>query len=123
MLRLGLNEAKVDASTYFILPIKDAKNHANWIKLIAECSPKFDVVYSNELSQMALSLMGNANYQVHSVPPYHREIYSGTEVRRRMLTDGNWEVLLPRNVADFVKEIDGVSRVKNATSRRQTKVV
>jgi nicotinamide-nucleotide adenylyltransferase len=37
---------------------------------------------------------------------------SATEIRRRMLADEAWETLVPKDVADFIREIEGAQRVK-----------
>jgi len=32
-----------------------------------------------------------------------------------MLKDGSWEKLVPKNVATFIREIDGVNRLRDLT--------
>ncbi|MGZ7066844.1 MAG: nicotinamide-nucleotide adenylyltransferase, partial [Methanobacterium sp.] len=50
------------------------------------------------------------------------EIYSGTEVRRRMLAGGDWESLVPESVVDVIKEIDGISRIKDLSKKEVSSV-
>lgn len=38
---------------------------------------------------------------------------SGTEIRRRMLEDENWQELVPQATIDVIEEINGVERLKN----------
>jgi nicotinamide mononucleotide adenylyltransferase len=41
-----------------------------------------------------------------------REELSGTEVRRRMYKDGDWVSLVSPSVATYIKDIDGLQRIK-----------
>jgi len=43
---------------------------------------------------------------------FDRTSYTATEVRKRILRGGNWEELLPRSVADYVKQIKGDERMR-----------
>jgi nicotinamide-nucleotide adenylyltransferase len=36
-----------------------------------------------------------------------------TIVREKMLKDESWTELVPKSVADFIKEIDGVNRLRD----------
>ena len=62
---------------------------------------------------MVQQLFKEGGYQVTVPPLYNREVYSGTEVRRRMLEGEDWETLVPKSVFEVLKEIDGVSRLKH----------
>jgi nicotinamide-nucleotide adenylyltransferase len=63
--------------------------------------------------------MKEAWLKVKPCPFHKRELYSSTEVRRRMLEGKNWEALVPRSVATYIKKIDGVQRLQdlNKTDR------
>ena len=43
---------------------------------------------------------------------YGRELYSGTEIRRRMLKGEPWQNLVPDSVCKVIEEIDGVERIR-----------
>ena len=45
-------------------------------------------------------------------PLYNREIFSGTEIRRRIVNDEEWRSLVPPSVAEIIDDIDGVNRIK-----------
>ena len=36
-----------------------------------------------------------------------------TIIREKMIKDENWTELVPKSVADFIKEIDGVNRLRD----------
>lgn len=43
---------------------------------------------------------------------FRKDILSATEIRRRMVEGEPWEELVPRSVAEFIREIKGVERIK-----------
>jgi nicotinamide-nucleotide adenylyltransferase len=47
---------------------------------------------------------------------FHRQKYSGTEIRRQMLEGDEWKKLVPNAVVDVIAEIDGVNRLRNVSS-------
>jgi nicotinamide-nucleotide adenylyltransferase len=63
--------------------------------------------------------MKEAGLKVKPCPFHKRELYSATEVRRRMLEGKNWEALVPKSVVAYIKKIDGVQRLQdlNKTDR------
>jgi nicotinamide-nucleotide adenylyltransferase len=50
--------------------------------------------------------------KVVKVPLLKRKFLSGTEIRRRIASNENWKELLPRQVAEVIKEINGIERIK-----------
>jgi nicotinamide-nucleotide adenylyltransferase len=54
-----------------------------------------------------------AGYKVKDVPFFQRKIYTSTIVREKMLSGENWTKLVPKSVADFINEIDGVNRLRD----------
>ncbi|MEM1585851.1 MAG: nicotinamide-nucleotide adenylyltransferase [Candidatus Bathyarchaeia archaeon] len=111
MIRLALNELGVDPSRYYIIPVTDLDIHSLWVSHVRSQVPKFDVVYSNE--PLTRRLFIESGFKVEPIPFYRRNICSATEIRRRMLLNLNWEDLLPKSVAAYIKEINGVERLKD----------
>jgi nicotinamide-nucleotide adenylyltransferase len=110
MIKLAFEEEGLDQSKFFIIPVSDAKSHAVWVNEVQALTPIFNIVYSND--SLTRRLFKEAQVKVKNVPFYHRDLYSSSEVRRRILDDEDWESLLPISVADYIKKIDGVSRIK-----------
>jgi len=54
-----------------------------------------------------------AGFKVKPVPFRQREVYSATEIRERMLKGKNWKTLVPKSVAQYIEEIDGIQRLKD----------
>ncbi len=111
MIRLALREAGVDPSRYLIVPIPDVQAHNTWVPQVISYTPKFEVVYSND--PLTRRLFKESGFTIKAIPFYNREVYSATEVRRRMLKDEDWESLVPSSIAKFIKEINGVERLKD----------
>ena len=113
MVRKALEEAGIDYSRIWIVPVPDVHLHMMWVSSIEGYTPKFDVVYSNE--PLTRRLFMEAGYKVKAIRFYERKLYSSTEIRERMLKDESWEKLIPKSVAVFIKEVDGVNRLRDLT--------
>ena len=113
MVRKALEEAGMDYSRVWVVPVPDVHLHMMWVSAVEGYTPSFDVVYSNE--PLARRLFIEAKYRVKAVRFHERKLYSSTEIRERMLKGESWEKLVPKGVAAFIKEIDGVNRLRDLT--------
>ncbi|MBS7607764.1 MAG: nicotinamide-nucleotide adenylyltransferase [Candidatus Bathyarchaeia archaeon] len=113
MIRKALEEAKIDLSRIWIVPVPDVHVHMVWVSTVEGYTPRFNVVYSNE--PLTRRLFIEAGYEVKAIRFHKREVYSATEIRERILKEENWEELVPKSVAEFIKEIGGVERLKDLT--------
>jgi nicotinamide-nucleotide adenylyltransferase len=95
---------------YHIVPIPDTHVHSVWVSHVQSLVPPFDVVYTN--SDLVVRLFREHGLKVLSPPLLDRDRLSGTEVRRRMLSGGDWESLVPESVAEYVKKMDGLERIR-----------
>lgn len=111
MVRRALEEAGIDYTQVWIVPVPDVQLHAMWVSALEGYTPKFDVVYSNE--PLTRRLFIEAGYTVKSIRFHRRKVYSSTEIRERMLKGEKWEKLVPKSVAEFIREIDGVNRLRD----------
>jgi nicotinamide-nucleotide adenylyltransferase len=118
MLSKALSENVIPASRYYIIPIQDVECNSVWAAHIKMLTPPFEYIYSG--NPLVQRLFIEDGYQVTQPPLFNREIYSGTEVRRRILTDEDWQILVPDSVVDVIKEIDGVSRMKHLARKEGT---
>ncbi len=121
MLTKALSENGIPASKYYIIPVQDVACNSTWVAHIKMLTPPFECIYSgNPLVQRLFIEAGN---KVTEPPLFNREIYSGTEVRRRMLTDEDWESLVPGSVVNVIKEIDGVSRIRYISKKESSELI
>jgi nicotinamide-nucleotide adenylyltransferase len=111
MIRKALQEDKVDDRQVWIVPVPDVHLHMMWVSALKGYVPRFDVVYSNE--PLTCRLFIEAEYKVKPIRFHKRELYSSTKIRGKMLNGGDWEKLVPKSVAAFLKEIDGVNRLRD----------
>jgi len=113
MIRRALQEAEVDHSRFWIVPVPDVHLHMLWVSALEGYTPRFIVVYSNE--PLTRRLFMEAGYKVKSIRFFERKIYSSTLIREKMVKDDSWKTLVPKAVAEFVGEIDGVNRLRDLT--------
>jgi nicotinamide-nucleotide adenylyltransferase len=98
-----------------MVPVPDVENHATWVKFVTTSAPEFETVFSND--PLTLELFREEGYDAIEVPLLNRPLYMATEVRQRMANGGNWEDLVPGPVADYLRSIGAVDRVKRILSR------
>ena len=111
MIRWALTEEGIDSSRYWIIPVPDIHIHMIWVTELIGYTPKFDTVYTNE--PLTRRLFIENGFKVKPVLFHRREEYSSTEIRERILSEENWEELVPETVAQFIKEINGVERLRD----------
>jgi len=111
MIRSALEEARLDSARVWVVPVPDVHLHMMWVSAVKGYTPKFEIVYSNE--SLTKRLFTEAGYKVKGIPYYERQFYSSTVVRDKMLLDESWRTLVPKSVADFIAEIDGVNRLRD----------
>ena len=111
MIRRALKEADVDYSRVWVVPVPDVHLHMLWVSALEGYTPKFNVVYSNE--PLTRRLFMEAGYKVESIRFYEPKDYNSTLVREKMVLDDSWTLLVPKSVAEFINEIDGVNRLRD----------
>ena len=93
-----------------VFSIPDLENHEKWIENIDLIVPDFDVVFTNdELTQSLYSKLGK---KVIPVPFKDREVLSGTNIRNKILSDQDWETLVPDGTKTVLKKIGANNRLK-----------
>lgn len=96
---------------YFLVPIVDINRYAVWVAHVVSMVPPFKAVYTN--NPLTRRLFQEAGFEVRAAPLFNIELYSGTEIRKRMLADQEWKHLVPPAVAKVIEEIKGVERIKD----------
>lgn len=111
MMSQALAERDIDPSRYYIIPMQDINFNAIWVSHVKMLTPPFNIVYSG--NPLVKQLFSEEGYEVRQPPLYDRLHLSGSEVRRRILNDENWQELVPKASVDLIREINGVDRLKN----------
>lgn len=108
MISRALKEEGVQ--NYFLVPIVDINRYAVWVAHVSSLVPPFKAIYSN--NPLTKRLFSEAGYEVRASPLFNIELYSGTEIRNRMLAGKDWRHLVPKAVADVIDEVKGEERIK-----------
>ncbi len=111
MMNQALADSGVDPSRYYIIPMQDINFNAIWAAHVKMLTPPFSIVYSG--NPLVKQLFSEEGYEVRQPPLYDRLHLSGSEVRRRILNDENWEELVPKATINLLTEINGIERLKN----------
>jgi nicotinamide-nucleotide adenylyltransferase len=111
MIRRALKEAKIDDARVWVVPVPDVHLHMLWVAALEGYTPRFNVVYSNE--PLTRRLFMEAGYKVKRIGFFDRKDYNSTLVREKMIKDDSWTTLVPKSVAEFITEIDGVNRLRD----------
>ncbi|UCC33196.1 MAG: nicotinamide-nucleotide adenylyltransferase [Candidatus Bathyarchaeota archaeon] len=118
MIRRSLEEEDITQSKYLVVPVPDLHIHAIWVAQVVGYCPEFVGVYTNE--PLTRRLFIEAGYSVEPVPFHRRKIYSSTNIRKRILIGEGWEELVAESVAEFIKEIDGLERLRDLAETDKT---
>jgi nicotinamide-nucleotide adenylyltransferase len=111
MVRRALEECGIDLEKVWVVPVPDVHLHMMWVSSVQGYTPHFDIVYSNE--PLTRRLFMEAGHKVKPIRFFDRKVYSSTEIREKIVRGENWEKFVPKSVASFIKEIDGINRLKD----------
>lgn len=111
MIRYALDAAGITSDSYMLIPIPDAPAHRVWVSQVESQSPRFDVVYTNQ--PLTRRLLIEAGYEVRGIKLFMRDQFEATEIRRRILEGEDWKDLVPPEVYEYVKKIDGDGRIRD----------
>ena len=100
----------------YLVPIVDINQYSLWVAHVESMVPPFETVYSN--NPLTRRLFEEAGYNVDIAPMFDRHIYSGTEVRTRMLHNEDWQSLVPPGVAETIYEVKGDERLRQIMDER-----
>ncbi|MBO8179208.1 MAG: nicotinamide-nucleotide adenylyltransferase [Archaeoglobus sp.] len=107
-------EMRIDKKVY-IIPLEDIYRNSLWVAHVCSMVPPFDVVYTN--NPLVYRLFKEAGFNVMHTKMYNRNEYHGTEIRRKMLEGEDWEKYVPKSVAEIIKEIKGIERLRDISGR------
>lgn len=102
-----LKENKI--KNYEIYPVPDLYDDKKWVAYMKNKLPDYDYVYSG--NPLTLKCFKRHDSKVKKIRLIRG--ISSTIVRNKMLKDGDWQSFVPKEVADYIKKIKGVERIKN----------
>ncbi|MDR2967520.1 MAG: nicotinamide-nucleotide adenylyltransferase [Methanobacteriaceae archaeon] len=115
MLTKTLSDNNIDSSNYYIIPLVDILMNAVWVSHVRMLTPPFKKVFSG--NPLVQQLFKEDGYDVVIPPLFNRTELSGTEIRKRMINNGDWKSLIPKSVSKVIKKINGVERIKHLSKK------
>ena len=110
MIRESLKDEKIRLGNVQIIPVADVNVHGVWVSHVTSYVGRYDLVFSNE--PLTIQLFKEAGVKVEGIPFFSREVYSATEIRRRIISDGDWRALVPKSVSRIIDSVEGTERIK-----------
>jgi len=111
-------DSEIDIKRVLVIPVPDVDVHSMWTRQVDMLVPKYDIVFAND--PFTLLLFRERGIKTEEAPLYRREEMSATEVRKRIALDEKWQELVPRPVADVIKESGGVERIKSIAEKHSS---
>jgi nicotinamide-nucleotide adenylyltransferase len=102
---------------HYVIPIEDIQRNSLWVSHVKSMVPTFEIAYTN--NPLVIELLSEAGIEVKQSPLFHRNNYSGTEIRRRMLAGDRWEHFVPGKVVEIIRGIDGEKRLRTIVQSDQ----
>ncbi|MDI6798386.1 MAG: nicotinamide-nucleotide adenylyltransferase [Candidatus Aenigmarchaeota archaeon] len=96
-----------------VIGIPDVESDKKWVKQILEMED-FDVVITG--SEWVKRCFSGIK-EVRKPNFLLLEIYNGTRIKEKIVRDEEWEDLVPRKVANFIKKLGGTKRIKKLAEK------
>ncbi len=93
---------------YDIIPVPDINDDEQWADYVKKIVPKFDVAYTgNDFTEKLFNEKGIKVRKIKLIPNIN-----ATEIRKRILEKNDWKDLVPKEVAQYIQNINGTERIK-----------
>ena len=108
MIKAAIDEAGLPSIEVF--PINDIHDHKRWAEHVKSSVPPYDTIFTN--AEVDRSIFELAGENLLKKWFHDREVYKGAKVRETLASGGDWKEMVPAAVADILKEIGAVERLK-----------
>ena len=109
MILSSIDEVMKEKISIYFIP--DLDNHMKWIEKIDTIVPKFDIIFSND--ELTNHLYSKRDIQIMTIPFLKRDKLSGTRIRDLIISDQNWNDLVPEGTKHFLEKINAKNHLKN----------
>ena len=109
MILSSIDDAMKEKISIYFIP--DLDNHMKWIEKIDTIVPKFDIIFSND--ELTNHLYSKRDIQIMTIPFLKRDKLSGTRIRDLIISDQNWNDLVPEGTKHFLEKINAKNHLKN----------
>ena len=117
MIESVFEEHDIPCSRYRIIPVPDIHNYPRWVNHVKQFVPPFGIFYTG--SDTSARLFQDHEIPVNRISLFEKSLYSGKEIRRRMIVNEEWQSLVPQIIVELIKRFDGVKRVRSLNDRPQ----
>ena len=107
MILSSIDSSISKRSQIFFIP--DFEDHKKWEDAIDSIVPKFDVIFTND--EITQTLYSKRGIKAIPVPFTKREIFSGTNIREKILNNQNWIELVPEGTKKVLQKIGAKERL------------
>ena len=107
MILSSLDPKTLERVKIFFVP--DTGDHEKWTYHVDSIVPPYDVVFSND--EFTLTLYKKRGKNVFELPLLRRDTISGTNIREMIVTDKDWQDLVPEGTKQVLLKIDAKNRL------------
>lgn len=101
---------KFKGTNFRVFKVHNVNDNKKWCKKINRLG-KFDVAFSR--NPLTIKCLKMAGIKIRKHEFYERYKNCGREIRKRILRGKKWESLVPKEVYEYLKSINGEERIKS----------
>ncbi len=110
MLERTMRWLSVPRSRYTIVPAPDIEMNYVWVRYLEMIVPGFDAAVAR--NPLVVQLFRSYGVPVYIPPSFDRDKLVATRIRELMIRSEDWEKYVPPPVAEYIKSIGGVERLR-----------
>lgn len=111
MIKSSLDaDTEIDIGKIFIIPVPDINIHSLWTHQVDVLVPKYNLVFSND--PFTCILFREKGKKVIEPALHQRDVLSATQIRCRMIKNGDWKRLVTLQTVKVIEDIHGIKRIK-----------
>ena len=107
MILSSLDPQTLKRVAIFFVP--DTGDHEKWTYHVDSIVPPYDLVFSND--EFTLTLYKKRGKNTFEIPLLNRDTISGTNIRELIVTDKDWQDLVPEGTRQVLLKIDAKNRL------------
>ncbi len=97
---------------YDIIPVPDINDDNKWVGHVKKIVPEFSIVYTgNNFTEKLFKEKKLKVRKIKLMPGIN-----ATEIRKKILNENDWRKLVPKEVAVYIENINGLERVKEVNN-------
>jgi len=115
-IKRALVEEGIDLRRVYIVPVPDILMNSAWVAHVKTYAPPFRAVVAR--NPLVKVLFEEAGYEVLEPPAFERDKYVATNIRALMMMGKpEWEEMVPKGVAEVIKELKIIERMRKLATR------